>query len=113
MVSLEDLRMYRPMYVPEDYRPDEAYEIEDGIAFDYIDSRGNLLTILITMPGEGWLIDTEGMDVSEGEYGGEAAFYYYNEDESRYIFSKDGYPMYIIGSLSYDECIKIANEIKK
>ena len=111
--SLDEIRLFIPGYIPVDYTFVETYEIGDGVSFDYVDDDGNELVILITMPSDGWMIDTEGMDVLEMEYGGEAAFYFNNANESRFIFSKGGYPMYIMGNLGIEECIKIADEIKK
>ena len=111
--SIDEMKRYHPGYIPDEYKLTETYEIDGGISFDYSDENGNVLIILITMPGNGWMVDTEGMDVIELEYGGDIAYYYSDKKESRFVFSKDGYPVYILGNIDLDECIEIANEIKK
>ena len=112
-LSIDEMKLYHPEYVPDRYRLTETYEIDNGVSFDYTDERGNMLIILITMPGDGLMVDTEGLDMTELEYGGDTAYYFYNKNESRFVFSKDGYPMYIIGNLDLDECVTIADGIKK
>lgn len=112
-LSMDDLLKYTPEYIPDKYEYIDTVDMGDGVTYMYADDTGNVLSIFITMPGDGWMVDTEGMDVRETIYDGNDAYYYYGDGEARFIFSKDGYPMYILGDLDFEECILIANGIKK
>lgn len=111
-LSMEDLLKHTPEYIPDKYEYIDKVEMGDGVTYMYADNTGSALSIFITIPGDGWMVDTEGMDVRETVYDGNDAYYYYGDGEARFIFSKDGYPMYILGDLDFEECIEIANGIK-
>ena len=111
--SVTDIEEYSVGYIPTGYTFLEKADIADGVSYLYEDKQGNIISIFITLPSEGWLIDTEGLKMQSVQYEGNNAYYYYDEHKARFVFFKDGYPMYILGNINIDECLKIADGIKK
>ena len=111
--SMEELVRYRPEYIPERYEFVEKIETPEGLTYRYVETNISTLFIIIHMPDNEIALDTEGMDVLYTTLEGKEAYYYSDDQQSIFVFSKDGYAMYIRGRVTQDECIQIAQEIKK
>lgn len=111
--SLEELKLYEPGYMPDGYSYVDRMEMEDGVNFIYANEEGSIANILITMPSDNWMVNTEEMEFEKLDHNGTEAFFYNGEEGANFIFSKEGYPMYIMGITKIEECIQIADGIKK
>ena len=110
---MEKLIRYQPEYIPERYVFIEKTETLEGVIYRYVEQDISTLFLIIKMPDSEVALDTEGMDVLNTTFDGEEAFYYSGDHESVFAFSKDGYAMYIRGDVTQDECVQIAQNIKK
>lgn len=111
--SMEELVRYQPEYIPEQYEFVEKTETPEGVIYRYVEQDISTLFIIIKMSDSDIALDTEGMDVFNTTFDGEEAFYYSSDYENIFVFSKDGYAMYIRGDVTLDECVQIAQRIKK
>ena len=111
--SIEELVRYQPEYIPERYEIAERTETSEGLIYRYTEQNSSTLYVIINMPDKDIALDTEGMEILTTTFEGEEAYYYSSANKSVFVFSKDGYAMYISGNITLEECEQIAKKIKK
>lgn len=107
--------MYYPSYIPEGFTFKEIKSISTINTLVYVDSRGYNLGFSIIMPNAEINIDTENMEKSEIQINGRNALLYEKSDKikSSVLINYGDCIIYIVGSLSTDEIIKIAENISE
>ena len=115
-VTIDDLMQYEPTYIPERFTFWEKFSGEEWplVTFDYVDPDDYILSILLQLPGEDIMMDTEDFAVEQITWNGEDAYLYLSEEKGgRFVFTLDGFPVYIAGPLTRDEMLDIARGIQK
>ena len=113
-VTIKDLWRYEPTYIPERFTFAFKDSISDLVSYGYLDPDDYYLHILMQLPGNDIMIDTEDMEMEELTWNGQEAYLYSSETKGiSFSFTLDGFPVYIGGKIDREECFEIAKGIRR
>jgi len=111
--SFQELLMHRPIFIPDGYTLESIKELFPSVYFDFINTEGEMLTIIGHLPNEAIVaLNTEGAEVERVLFREEYAYYWTLDCISYFVFILDGYHFNIVGRLDREKIVKIAENIK-
>ncbi|MBR0092095.1 MAG: DUF4367 domain-containing protein [Lachnospiraceae bacterium] len=113
-ITMDDLRSYQITYVPARFTLSDLNESQELLSYAYLDEENNPLVIVLQIPGNELLVDTENQDTELVTFGGEDAFLIQdNSDMVTFACTIDGMPVFISGNVDREEVFSIAKGIRK
>lgn len=100
-------------YIPDGYKTDDIFEGETMRVYRYLSSDGEKwLTILFSTPGAGRsYYDTENAEIDRITFNGADAFTWQKDNLTYLIWTQDNLECSVIGHISKDEIMKVAENI--
>ncbi|MBR5970787.1 MAG: DUF4367 domain-containing protein [Lachnospiraceae bacterium] len=113
-LSVEEMYLYEPMYIPEGYTLEGRYEEPKSLDYEYYDEEGWYISIVLTMPGVTMQVNTANSEVYETAFQETYATMIIGPSGyNSFITSVEDYPLYISGRIDAEELVRIAENIKK
>jgi len=111
--SFGELLRYRPEFIPDGYFLDFVFELHPSVYFNYVNSDGEMLTIIGRLPDISPIaLNTESAEVEITSFRGEDAFFWTLDGISHYVFILDGYHFSIIGRIEKESIVQIAESLE-
>lgn len=111
--DFERLRNMRLDYIPNGFVLIDNFEADPMVTYRYEDLSGNFLSINASLStGSPVLADTEGVNPQKIIFNNQIAYWWEKDDLCYFIWQQDVFELNIIGQISYENVIKIAENIK-
>lgn len=111
--DFERLRNMRLDYIPYGFVLIDSFEADPMVTYRYEDLSGNFLSINASLStGSPVLADTEGVNPQNIIFNNQIAYWWEKDDLCYFIWQQDVFELNIVGQISYENAIKIAENIK-
>jgi len=111
--DFERLKDMKLDYVPTGFTLIDNFEIDPMVTYRYENSLGDFLSINVSLStGSPILTDTEGIQINEVIFNKQFAYWWEKNGLCYFIWQQDGFELNIVGQISYEEAIKIAENIQ-
>lgn len=111
--DFERLKSMKLNYIPSGFTLVDTMESNPIVVYRYEDSSGKFLSVNARLPtGSPILFDTEDIKINEITYNGQVAFWWYSDGICYFIWQQEGFEINLFGQISYEEIIKIAENIQ-
>lgn len=116
VVTPPKLGMYIPSYVPEGFELVDTVQLHSLICYEYEKTESERFDITVTLPNQKIYLSAEDSEIITIQINGLDAIYFCKVFDDigpwHYIvFEKEGYAIYVEGSISKEELIRIAKSI--
>ena len=100
-------------YIPSEFTLVEILESDPMVVYRYEDSSGKFLSVNARTPtGSPISFDTEDTKINEVIYNDQVAYWWYSDGLCYFIWQQEGFEIKLFGQISYEELIKIAENIQ-
>ena len=111
--DFERLKNIKLDYVPIGFTLIDNFEIDPMVTYRYENSLGNFLSINASLStGSPILTDTEGIQINEVIFNKQLAYWWEKNGLCYFVWQQDGFELNIVGQISYEEVVKIAENIQ-
>lgn len=111
--DFERLKNIQLDYIPAGFTLVDAFEAEPMIVYRYEDLFGNFLSFNAKAPTSSPIqFDTENIMINEMMFKNQIAYWWEKDQILYFIWQQDGFSLNIFGHISFDNAIKIAENIK-
>jgi len=111
-LSFDTLKNIKIEYIPDGFVLTDVFEADPMIVYSYQDAAGNTLSINADLStGSPTLFDMEDTEIHQIVLNGQTAYWWEKENTCFLVWQKDGFSLNLVGKISYEEAIKIAEKI--
>lgn len=111
--DFEQLKHIKLNYIPDGFTLTDLFEADPMIVYSYEDQFGKVLSINASIPtGSPIQFDTEGVQINEVIFNEQIAYWWEKDGFCYLIWQKNGLELNIVGQISYEEALKILENIE-
>lgn len=111
--DFERLRNMRLDYIPNGFVLIDTFEADPMVTYRYEDPSGNFLSINASLStGSPVLADTEGVNPQKIIFNNQIAYWWEKDGLCYFIWQQDGFELNIVGQISYENVVKIVENVK-
>jgi len=111
-LNFDTLKNIKIGYIPDGFVLADVFEADPMIVYSYQNAAGNTISINADLPtGSPISFDTEDAEIHQIVLGDQTAYWWEKGNTCFLVWQKDGFSLNLVGEISYEEAVKIAEKI--